>query len=76
MMGNIAGRLGYLDFSLPDGKGKLVRTGLKLDAAKNQGSLQSEDSFGGEIESASCQSNKLGSSDAETRWIARDPVKR
>ena len=38
-MGNIAGRLGFLDFVLPNGKGTLVRSGLKLDAAKLSSSL-------------------------------------
>ena len=38
-MGNIAGRLGFLDFVLPNGKGTLVRSGLKLDAAKLPSSL-------------------------------------
>ncbi|QDV88692.1 sulfatase [Planctomycetes bacterium TBK1r] len=38
-MGNIAGRLGFLDFRLPGGKAVITRTGLKLDPAKNQGDL-------------------------------------
>ncbi|NND97476.1 MAG: hypothetical protein HKN47_09140, partial [Pirellulaceae bacterium] len=38
-MGNIAGRLGHLDFHLPDGEGLLVRDKLKLAADKNQGKL-------------------------------------
>ena len=36
---NIAGYQGYLDFELLTGKASLVRDGLKLDAAKNNGSL-------------------------------------
>jgi arylsulfatase A-like enzyme len=36
---NIAGYQGYLDFDLLTGRASLVRHGLKLDAAKNQGSL-------------------------------------
>jgi arylsulfatase A-like enzyme len=36
---NIAGYQGYLDFDLLTGKASLVRDGLKLDAAKNRGSL-------------------------------------
>ena len=38
-MGNIAGRLGFLDFRLPGGKVVITRTGLKLDPTKNQGDL-------------------------------------
>ncbi|MCS7465098.1 sulfatase [Stieleria sp. ICT_E10.1] len=38
-MGNIAGRLGFLDFRLPGGKAMITRQGLKLDPAKNQGDL-------------------------------------
>lgn len=39
-VGNIAGRLGYLDFRLPtDGKAVISRGGLKLDPAKNKGGL-------------------------------------
>ena len=38
-LGNIAGRQGYLDFQLADGTGVIERRGLKLDTAKNQGSL-------------------------------------
>lgn len=37
--GNIAGKLGYLDFFLGDGSVTLKRTGLKLDPAKNGDSL-------------------------------------
>ena len=37
--GNIAGRQGYLDFHLADGKGTLIRQGLDLDAETNQGEL-------------------------------------
>jgi arylsulfatase A-like enzyme len=36
---NIAGYQGYLEFDLLTGKAALVRDGLKLDAAKNAGSL-------------------------------------
>ena len=39
-VGNIAGRLGYLDFSLPNGKAVILRDGLKLDPAKNRGALK------------------------------------
>ena len=38
-LGNIAGRQGFLDFYLPNGKGAIVREGLKLNASKNQGEL-------------------------------------
>ena len=38
-MTNIAGYQGYLEFDLLTGKASLVRDGLKLDAAKNKGSL-------------------------------------
>ena len=38
-LGNIAGRLGFLDFRLADGKGAIQRSGLNLDTSKNQGSL-------------------------------------
>ena len=38
-MGNIAGRLGFLDFVLPNGKAAIRRTGLELDATKNRGKL-------------------------------------
>ena len=38
-LGNIAGRQGYLDFTLPEGSGTIERTGMDLDAAKNQGNL-------------------------------------
>ncbi|PAY18200.1 phosphate ABC transporter substrate-binding protein [Rhodopirellula sp. SM50] len=38
-MGNIAGRLGFLDFRLPGGKAMITRQGLKLDPTKNQGDL-------------------------------------
>ena len=36
-LGNIAGRQGYLDFSLDGGDASLVREGLKLSANKNRG---------------------------------------
>jgi hypothetical protein len=36
-LGNVAGRQGFLDFQLDDGKGMIVRSGLKLDAGRNQG---------------------------------------
>ncbi|MCO8122626.1 sulfatase [Stieleria sp. TO1_6] len=38
-VGNIAGRLGFLDFKLAGGQAVLVRDGLKLDPKKNQGDL-------------------------------------
>jgi arylsulfatase A-like enzyme len=38
-LGNIAGRLGFLDFRLAEDGATIVRDGLKLDAAKNQGDL-------------------------------------
>ena len=38
-LGNIAGRQGFLDFLMPDGKGRIGRTGLNLDAEKNRGTL-------------------------------------
>ena len=38
-LGNIAGRQGFLDFSMPDGKGSLKRTGLKIDTSRNRGML-------------------------------------
>ena len=38
-VGNIAGRLGYLDFAIPGGEAVVVRDGLKLDASRNQGNL-------------------------------------
>ena len=38
-LGNIAGRLGYLDFELAGDKAELTRSGLRLVAAKNQGQL-------------------------------------
>ena len=37
--GNIAGRLGYLDFKLPGGKATLTRDGLRLEPAKNRGRM-------------------------------------
>ncbi len=36
-LGNIAGRLGFLDFVLADGKDAIVREGLRLKSSKNQG---------------------------------------
>jgi hypothetical protein len=36
---NLAGYQGYLDFDLLSGRATLVREGLKLDVAKNQGNL-------------------------------------
>lgn len=36
---NIAGRQGFLDFHLPEGRGSLVRSGLKLNTARNSGHL-------------------------------------
>ena len=38
-LGNIAGRLGFLDFKLAKDHATIARDGLKLDAAKNQGDL-------------------------------------
>lgn len=38
-VGNIAGRLGYLDFPLPGGTATIIRDGLKLNPANNQGSM-------------------------------------
>lgn len=38
-VGNIAGRLGYLDFLLHEGNAMLTREGLNLDPAKNRGAL-------------------------------------
>ena len=38
-LGNIAGRQGFLEFQLGDGRGAIQRDGMKLRAAKNQGSL-------------------------------------
>jgi len=37
---NVAGYLGYLDFDLPDGKGSIVRTGLKADTSINDGKFE------------------------------------
>lgn len=37
--GNVAGRLGFLDFELPATSGMIVRDGLRLDAANNRGEL-------------------------------------
>jgi hypothetical protein len=39
-VGNIAGKLGYLDFHLPNGEAVILREGLKLDPAKNRGALK------------------------------------
>jgi arylsulfatase A-like enzyme len=39
-VGNIAGRLGYLDFQLPDGEAVITREGLNLDPEKNRGDLR------------------------------------
>ncbi len=36
---NIAGKQGFLDFELLEGRGAIVREGLNLDAAKNSGAL-------------------------------------
>jgi arylsulfatase A-like enzyme len=36
-LGNIAGRQGFLDFQLDEGKGVIVHDGLKLNANKNRG---------------------------------------
>ncbi|WP_182866483.1 sulfatase family protein [Rhodopirellula sp. JC639] len=38
-VGNLAGRLGFLDFRLSGGTAVIGRTGLKLDPEKNQGDL-------------------------------------
>lgn len=38
-LGNLAGRLGFLEFSLPDGRGSIVRDGLQLDSSRNLGTL-------------------------------------
>ncbi|MGI9471719.1 MAG: sulfatase-like hydrolase/transferase [Rubripirellula sp.] len=38
-LGNLAGRQGYLDFRLNDGKGTIRRDGLNLSTDKNRGSL-------------------------------------
>ena len=37
---NIAGRQGFLDFKLANGKGTLTRSGLNLDTSKNQGNIE------------------------------------
>lgn len=37
--GNLASRLGFLDFELPATSGMIVRDGLRLDTAKNRGEL-------------------------------------
>ena len=37
--GNLAGRLGFLEFRLPEGTATIRRTGLKLDPEQNRGSL-------------------------------------
>jgi arylsulfatase A-like enzyme len=39
-IGNIAGRLGWLDFKLVGGRAAIVRDGLKLDASKNAAPLK------------------------------------
>lgn len=39
-LGNIAGRLGFLDFTLPKQSGTITRKNLKLDPAKNAGDVQ------------------------------------
>lgn len=38
-MGNLAGRLGHLDFDVPAGESVMTRNGLKLDTVKNAGEL-------------------------------------
>jgi N-sulfoglucosamine sulfohydrolase len=55
-LGNIAGYQGFLDFALNEGKARLVRSGLKLDTAKNRGKLRI---------TAQC------SSDCEMEWLAK-----
>lgn len=47
-LGNIAGRQGFLDFRLDDGRGVIDREGLNLDTRKNKGNLSIAGRFSGQ----------------------------